>query len=468
MGSLLTLINLVADAVKQEFPDVRITTLAYLDTVVPPKTIRPRDNVLLWLCTDAHAWSHPNLFVWETEKFSGSMRRWQAVGAKMVIWDYPSSFVYMQPNINLHVVAENVRWFARHGATGIFYQCMHNWNRAADHSYLRGWVWAQQAWDPELDTAALVRDFNYGFYGVAAPPMQRYDDMLQAAWREWRRNRSRKGYTGPVDEDFAARGLALMEEAMRLAGSDAELVRRIEIAKLPLLFVTLQAGKKGELAPYLAMVDEFERIARGANAVFVENAFQAPDLDAKLTYWREKARLDPDRISRYPLSNEWRFRPDPEDAGVAGKWYAADLDDADWAKVRSDTGNGWEAQGFAGHHGYGWYRQRFTVTEDMLTQESLRLFFGAVDEQAWVYINGQPAFEHTVATTGLPVEILWTTPFGFDPRPFLQPGENTIAVRVHDTLGMAGIWKPVNLIWGDLSYSPMMLEEVIRMKSDAK
>lgn len=468
MGSLLTLINLVADAVKQEFPDVRITTLAYLDTVVPPKTIRPRDNVLLWLCTDAHAWSHPNLFVWETEKFSGSMRRWQAVGAKMVIWDYPSSFVYMQPNINLHVVAENVRWFARHGATGIFYQCMHNWNRAADHSYLRGWVWAQQAWDPELDTAALVRDFNYGFYGVAAPPMQRYDDMLQAAWREWRRNRSRKGYTGPVDEDFAARGLALMEEAMRLAGSDAELVRRIEIAKLPLLFVTLQAGMRGELAPYLAMVDEFERIARGANAVFVENAFQSPDLDAKLTYWREKARLDPDKISCYPLSNEWRFKPDAGDAGVAEKWYAADLDDTGWAKVRSDTGNGWEAQGFAGHHGYGWYRQRFTVTEDMLTQESLRLFFGAVDEQAWVYINGQPAFEHTVATTGLPVEILWTTPFGFDPRPFLQPGENTITVRVHDTLGMAGIWKPVNLIWGDLSYSPMMLEEVIRMKSDAK
>lgn len=464
MGSLLTLINLVADAIKDEFPHVRITTLAYLDTNGPAQTIRLRDNVLLWLCTDAHAWSNPNLFVWETEKFSSAMKRWHAMGTKMVIWDYPSSFCYMQPNLNLYVVAENVRWYARHGATGIFYQCMHNWNRAADHSYLRGWVWAQQAWDPDLDTRALVRDFNYGFYGQAAEPMQRYDDRLQEAWREWRRHRRQKDYPGPVDAAFAARGLALMEQAIQLAAGNAELVRRIEIAKLPLLFVTLQAGRKGAPEPYLAMVDEFERIARSANTVYIENAFQAPDLEAKLTYWREKARLDPDRISCRPLSNEWRFHPDPGDAGIGEKWYAADYDDSGWAVVRSDIGSGWEAQGFAGHQGYGWYRQRFTVPEEVLEQENLRLFFGAVDEQAWVYLNGQPAFEHTVATTGQPVEILWTTPFGFDPKPFLKPGENVIAVRVHDTLGMAGIWKPVTLLWGEINYSPLLLEEIVRQK----
>lgn len=464
MGSLLTLVNLVADAVREEFPHVRITTLAYLDTVVPPRTIRPRDNVLLWLCTDAHAWSHPNLFVWETEKFSRAMKRWQAVGAKMVIWDYPSSFVYMQPNINLHVVAENVRWYAAHGATGIFYQCMHNWNRAADHSYLRGWVWAQQAWNPYLDTDALVRDFNYGFYGVAAPYMQRYDEMLYEAWRQWRRHRGDKNYKGPIDAAFAARGLALMNEALRCAGSDRELVRRIEIAKLPLLYVTLQAGRQGDLVSYLALVDEFERIARAANAVYVENAFQRPDLDAKLQYWREKAKLEPEKTSVLPLNQEWRFKPDPHDVGVAEKWYAPELDDTGWALVRSDKNSGWEAQGFPHHHGYGWYRQRFTVSEEVLQKPGLRLFFGAVDEQAWIYLNGKLAFEHTVATTGLPVEILWLTPFSFDPRPFLRPGENSIAVRVHDTVGMAGIWKPVCLLWGETNYSPMMLEELVRMK----
>lgn len=468
MGSLLTLVNLVADAVRDEFPDVRITTLAYLDTVVPPKTIRPHANVLLWLCTDAHAWSNPNLFVWETDKFSNSMKRWQAVGAKMVIWDYPSSFTYMQPNINLPVVSENVRWYARHGATGIFYQCMHNWNRAADHSYLRGWTWAQQAWDPSLDTRALVRDFNYGFYGRAAEPMQQYDEMLRAAWKQWRKNHMREGYEGPISGEFATRGLELMDQATDLAAGDAELVRRIEIARLPLLFTKLQAGRQGDVDAYLAMADEFERTARAANVTYVENAFQAPDLDAKLAYWREKARLDPEKLFCSPLSNEWRFRPDPGDVGVGERWFSADLDDSGWATVRSDTGNGWEAQGFAGHHGYGWYRQQFVVTDEALRQADLRLFFGAVDEQAWVYINGQPAFEHTVATTGLPVETLWTTPFSFDPKPFLKPGQNTIVVRVHDTLGMAGIWRPVTLMWGEVDHSPLLLEELVRQKMAAQ
>jgi hypothetical protein len=468
MGSLLTLINLVADAVKTDFPEVRITTLAYLDTVVPPRTIRPRDNVLLWLCTDAHAWSHPNLFIWETEKFSTSMQRWQEVGAKMVIWDYPSSFTYMEPNLNLRVVAENVRWYAEHGATGIFYQCMHSQNRAADHSYLRGWVWAQQAWNPALDTQALVRDFNYGFYGQAAAPMQDYDEMLGRAWKEWRRHREQKDYKGPVDTGFAAHGLELMAQASSLAAGDAELCRRIDTARLPLLFVILQAGRQGDLPAYVRLTDDFERIAQAAGVTYVENAFQAPDLLPKLAYWREKARLDPEKLSCAPLSNAWRFKPDPAAAGVTDRWYAAELDDAGWATLRSDTGSGWEAQGFAGHHGYGWYRQRVTVTDAMLAPESLRLLFGAVDEQAWVYINGRLAFEHTVASTGLPVETLWTTPFRFDPRPFLKPGENTLAVRVHDTLGMAGVWKPVTLIWGETDGSPLLLEELVRQKAAKK
>lgn len=465
MGSLLTLVNLVADAVREEFPDVRITTLAYLDTVVPPKTIRPRDNVLLWLCTDAHAWSHPNEFVWETPKFSTSMLRWHKVGAKMVVWDYPSDFRYMHPNINLPVVAENVRWYAEHGATGILYQCMHNWNRAADHSYLRGWVWAKQAWDPYRDTRALMRDFNYGFYGVAAPEMQAYDDMLWGAWGDWRRHRQEPGYKGPLTPEFIDRGLALMEKAEEVAGADAELVRRIKIAGLPLLYVKLQAGRGPAPKPYLALVDEFDKTAHAADAQFVENAFQTPDLDAKLAYWREKARLDASKLFCLPLSDEWRFKPDAGNVGVAEKWWAADLNDGAWAKMFSNTGNGWESQGFAGYHGFGWYRQRFEVPAEVLTQEPLRMFFGSVDEEAWIYINGRPAFEHTVGTTGQPVEVLWNTPFSFDPKPYLKPGENVIAVRVHDTLGMAGIWKPVTLIWGDIKYGPTVLDELIAIKT---
>lgn len=60
-----------------------------------------------------------------------------------------------------------------------------------------------------------------------------------------------------------------MDEALRLAGEDKELRRRIEIAKLPHLFVTLQAKRQSDATPYRAMTAEFKRIARAANAVFI-------------------------------------------------------------------------------------------------------------------------------------------------------------------------------------------------------
>ncbi len=69
-GTLLRFVNAIADAIREEFPRIQVSTLAYLDTVRPPKTVRPRDNVVIRLCSDRHAWSHFFEFVTETEAFS--------------------------------------------------------------------------------------------------------------------------------------------------------------------------------------------------------------------------------------------------------------------------------------------------------------------------------------------------------------------------------------------------------------
>lgn len=50
MGSLLYGVNKVAAAVEKEFPETLVATHAYIYARKPPKTIRPRDNVLVWLC----------------------------------------------------------------------------------------------------------------------------------------------------------------------------------------------------------------------------------------------------------------------------------------------------------------------------------------------------------------------------------------------------------------------------------
>ena len=69
--------------------------------------------------------------------------------------------------------------------------------------------------------------------------------------------------------------------------------------------------------------------------------------------------------------------------------------------------------------------------------------FGAVDESAWVYVNGKPAGEHTFAKSND-----WTAPFliRIDSLISWEKPVQDITVRVEDKGGAGGIWKPVWLV----------------------
>ncbi len=181
----------------------------------------------------------------------------------------------------------------------------------------------------------------------------------------------------------------------------------------------------------------------------------------------ELVKIDPEEISIWPLPNVWKFAPDPKDVGVNKKWYSSSFDDAKWAKVHSDVGTGWESQGFPGYTGYGWYRQSFTPPVE-LDRKHLYLRFGAVDEQAWIYINGEQVFEYTTQSTGKSIHIIWDKPFAFDTRDCLKPGdENSLAVRVHNQMAMGGVWKPVYLIAADRELDAPLIEALLVRNNDS-
>lgn len=465
-AALLYMVNRIAEKVEAEFPDVLVCTLAYLETVKPPKTMRPRPNVAMQLCTDNCMWAHPFTPAREVPAFKEAMEGWSAICDKILIWDYCVNFShYTAPMPNMDAIADNIRYFIAHHAAGVMEQGAYQ-SVGAERDAMRSWVFAKLMWDPTRDLRSLERDFILGYFGKAGPPILEYNELLRKSGEAHAQALAnpeggiRYGMDSPfLTKELLDRADALYDQAERQADSP-EILARVQRDRLPILYVKLCRGPQFVGAGYAKLIDDFERIARQVGLTHILEG--APDVDAKLAHWRETARLDPSKVQAASLANEWRFRLDPDDVGIPEKWYAPETNDSDWATVRSDTGTGWESQGFAGHSGYGWYRQQFEVHPEVLEQPGLRLFFGAVDEQAWIYINGELAFEHTVASTGLPVETLWTTPFGFDPRPFLKAGTNTIAVRVHDVLGMAGIWRPVTLIWGEVDYSPAMLWELVR------
>jgi hypothetical protein len=139
----------------------------------------------------------------------------------------------------------------------------------------------------------------------------------------------------------------------------------------------------------------------------------------------------------------WTFRADPADAGVTGAWFVAETDPTGWIPVKVPAF--WaETKAIGNYQGYGWYRTTFTVPEAWKGR-SVRLLFAAVDEEAWVYVNGKLVREHSEKSEGKSFGVLWDEPFiATVPAESLSyGGTHVLAVRVKNAMGNGGIWRPV-------------------------
>ena len=277
-GPLLQFVNAVAAGLAADYPQVKVSTLAYRGTVMPPKTIRPRDNVVIQLCTDSHALLEPFLLVTETEKFRHAMETWSAIGARTYIWDYTVNFGHLlAPMPNLPVVAPDIRYYVAHGASGVMLEGAYQGPGAAD-ARMKTWVWAKQLWNPELDTRALMHDFVYGYFGEAAEPMWQYQELLWQIW-EQQHTTTLKGIGGGsnypatatfLSPDFLHRAGVCFTRAEQLAVRPATR-SRIQMEKLAYLYTLLVQGvhEEHDLPTYQQALDEFTDLAAEQHVVYL-------------------------------------------------------------------------------------------------------------------------------------------------------------------------------------------------------
>ncbi len=133
----------------------------------------------------------------------------------------------------------------------------------------------------------------------------------------------------------------------------------------------------------------------------------------------------------------WRFRLDPDDRGQSGRWYLPEFDDSGWRTI--SIGDFWESQG-VNYDGDAWYRRVIDAPE-LPPAKRAYLVFGAVDESARVYVNGEYVGGQDIGEAG------WDKPFRVDVTGTILPGKpNAIAVFVQDTGRFGGIWKSVKLM----------------------
>lgn len=271
-GLVIHFVNQVAERVEQEFPDHYICTLAYQWSRHRPRTIRPRKNVIIRLCSIECDFARPldDPEARENVSFAQDMHDWAPVANQLYIWDYVINFHhYLLPHPNLNVLQENMQFFAENNVRGVFEQgsgapevCL---------GYIRPYLLSRLLWNPYLDYEAAKEEFIDLFYQEAGSYYRQYLDVIHEAVidENWALTTFDKGSW--ITAEVVEQARAILNAGIDAAQSEAVRERmRFELLSveyaalfaLPTAHVegdtfVLERPERMKVAEFIAMAKEF-------------------------------------------------------------------------------------------------------------------------------------------------------------------------------------------------------------------
>jgi len=143
-------------------------------------------------------------------------------------------------------------------------------------------------------------------------------------------------------------------------------------------------------------------------------------------------------VQTIPLPKDgWKFRLDPERSGHLAGWHSTQFDDSAWDDIAIEQV--WQDAGYD-YIGVAWYRRTVTLPVKPEKFNAIELRCKAVDECAWVWVNGVYVGDHDMGPEGYDKE------FQVDVTEQLAWGKpNQITIRAMNTRGAGGVWKPVQI-----------------------
>jgi len=248
----LVLANKIGEVVEKEFPGKWVQTPAYTWSRKPPKTLKPRANVGITLCSIECDRNRPleEMSTPRNKAFAEDIVKWGEIAPKIYIWDYTTDFHhYLMPFPNLDAIVPNIQFLVKHKAKGIFEQGSFN-TPGGEFAELRVWVMARAMWNPEqADGKALIKEFLDGYYGPAGVSIQKYIDIMHTPGRTNPGMAVRCG-TGLNSDWLAPQVIADSEaaflEAERAVANDPVLLTRVHHAHMPIWYVLLKRGTQSK------------------------------------------------------------------------------------------------------------------------------------------------------------------------------------------------------------------------------
>ena len=182
-GTLLRFVNRIAEELEDEYPNVIIDTLAYKYTRKAPLITKPHKNVCVRLCSIECHFNHP--LTTETCKICSAFRydivEWGKICENIYIWDYTTDFTYYLSFFpNLHVLRENMQFFADNNVKGMFEQG-NSQGPSGEFGELRAYLLAKLMMNPYMSQEEYDRhmdEFLAAYYGLGWTNIRKYIDQI--------------------------------------------------------------------------------------------------------------------------------------------------------------------------------------------------------------------------------------------------------------------------------------------------
>ena len=255
-GPMLDFINDLADRAKKDYPDITLSCIAYTRLAIkPPKTLRPRDNVLIRVCNlgveygEGQSETVRKVTDPQNAEFKGIVESWGKICKHMGIWDYwvlynkPFPFPYSV----IGNMEDNFRFYRKNHAETMIVEC--EYPEQTSFFALKRWLGLKLMQSPERPVKPLIDQFMQAYYGKAAGVMREYLDYL-----EKRQNEDPEAHYGAtlpyqykyLDRNFFATANGLLDKAEALTGDDKEASIHVRHERVPVDSAMLNLWNKLE------------------------------------------------------------------------------------------------------------------------------------------------------------------------------------------------------------------------------
>jgi hypothetical protein len=278
MGSNLAFVNAVAELIEQKHPNVKVGTLAYWYTRKAPKTIKPRQNIQIQLCSIECCTLHPidDATCEKNRAFCQDMNDWSKISSDIWVWNYNTDFSYYDlPFPNLRVIGPNIRYFLRNNVKGVFMQANGN-GTSGELSDLRNYLISRMLWNPNFDDKAVLEEFVRLNYKSASQPILDYINMFHDNAEKTGLNPGT--FPSPADvglnPEMCKKIMDYFNKALALADDDV-VKARVEKASICAYRAMLETDGYMSASERTAIIDRYIDLCQRHNMTMASEGMQA-------------------------------------------------------------------------------------------------------------------------------------------------------------------------------------------------